>query len=500
MWHIAIKELMELLYSPKFLFAFMATFILICASLFNGYALYEEELNFYEAEHAKAREDMAKSGVRTNSVYLQIHRKPSELSIFDLGTHGVVGRQSRVRARAEDARGYYYPSATPYITNDLYSDNPVLALFGDLNLTFVAATVLSLFAILLSYNSVCGEREDGTLALVLSNSVRRSSIFFAKLFSGFVTSALLFLLPFIAGLSGLLILTDIVFTPAQWGRIALMAGTVCLYLWLFQVIGIGTSTLVRSSFLSFLICLLIWIAVVALLPRLSMQTASVLNPPMSREEVNTRSWMFLRDIFRSQQDDYFDFIENNVITKENYREKMQEYRKSRYEATNEARERYNNELWQEYVRRRTTLAETATSLSRISPYPCLVFTIHTSTGTGHDLLARFERAIEHYNNVFEEYGKKLIASHKEELERRNSGRSWEYVEDSAGFMRVKLNEENDEEPPPLDVGLVPKFDVPLPDLPFLATEASLNLALIFFYAVIYMLVGYVAFLRYDVRP
>ena len=66
-------------------------------------------------------------------------------------------------------------------THRVYSDDPILAVFRFLDLTFIIQVVLSLFAIVLTYDSISGEREQGTLRLTFANAVPRGVYLVAKL-------------------------------------------------------------------------------------------------------------------------------------------------------------------------------------------------------------------------------------------------------------------------------------------------------------------------------
>ena len=97
-------------------------------------------------------------------------------------------------------------------------------MFPLIDLTFIVAILLSLAALVFSYDAVCGEKEDGTLKLMLANGVPRSQIILGKILGGIAT----LLVPFLVSLSlGLII---ILFNPrigwrgADWGALGMDPG------------------------------------------------------------------------------------------------------------------------------------------------------------------------------------------------------------------------------------------------------------------------------------
>ena len=74
----------------------------------------------------------------------------------------------------------------PQLDDTKYNEHRVFAIFGSLDLAFIVKVVLSLFAILLTFDAICGEREGGTLKLVLSNAVPRDRVILGKLVGGFL--------------------------------------------------------------------------------------------------------------------------------------------------------------------------------------------------------------------------------------------------------------------------------------------------------------------------
>ncbi|MCG8377040.1 MAG: ABC transporter permease, partial [Chlorobiales bacterium] len=212
MWLIFGKEIRELFYSPRYILIFITATALIVGSLVNGYLMYSEEMEYIAQKKADNLQNL-QSNINTGSIRHTICREPSLMFIFDFHASNLVGRQSWVRASKAESRGNIYSFVIePHVTDSIYDQNPILAFFGDLNLTFVVTVILPLFAIMLSFNAISGEKELGTLRQIFSNSIRRSTVFLAKFMGGYIPLALTFIIPFLIGLLGITLFTSVVFS------------------------------------------------------------------------------------------------------------------------------------------------------------------------------------------------------------------------------------------------------------------------------------------------
>ena len=80
------------------------------------------------------------------------------------------------------------------------SDNPFLSIFLSVDVIFVFKIVLSALAILFAYNTISGEREDGTLKLVLSNPVPRDALVLGKYLGGILSLFPIVVISFTVGI------------------------------------------------------------------------------------------------------------------------------------------------------------------------------------------------------------------------------------------------------------------------------------------------------------
>jgi ABC-type transport system involved in multi-copper enzyme maturation permease subunit len=189
---------------------------------------------------------------RDESVQVENVRAVSPLSVLSMGLEPVIPfrfASTKEGLRFGESRG---------------AQNIIDALFGWLDMTFVVTVLLSLLAIAVTFDSVCGERSDGTLALLLSYPVRRSSVLLAKI-AGAIGVLTIGFVPALAAVMLLMLVRGIsLMSVAHW--IAFGAASI-LYLLVFATLGVAVSASSPRPADAALRCLLVWVLLVFVVPR-----------------------------------------------------------------------------------------------------------------------------------------------------------------------------------------------------------------------------------------
>ena len=102
---------------------------------------------------------------------------PQPLSILSRGLSDGAGAQYTV--------SLHWMSVTPHPITA--ADTDLMQSLVRIDFTTVVAILLSFLAIVLGYDAICGERERGTLQLLLANSVPRSTVVLGKLIGGLLS-------------------------------------------------------------------------------------------------------------------------------------------------------------------------------------------------------------------------------------------------------------------------------------------------------------------------
>jgi ABC-type transport system involved in multi-copper enzyme maturation permease subunit len=388
---------------------------------------------------------------------------------------------------------------TADVNMEAFDDDPLPVMFPLIDLTFIVTILVSLVALILTYDAVSGEREEGTLKLMLANGLPRSKVVLAKVAGAVLTLLGPLLVSLAAGMLVVLLHARVDWTGADWGALGLILAGAVLYGAVFALIGILVSAVHRSSASSIMTSLFVWTLLVPVLPNLSPYVASFLAPAPSRVKV-ARETVRLTDVDRDDLGRKLAAEARGQVLKEQpvlaerlseaeVRKRVTEdpeYRKA-FEANRAAVERawaeanrIQNEkadaLNEDLGRKEAAQTELARLISMISPLANMSYlaTDLSSTGT---------RNQEHFGRLAQLWGQSFYRDYQmrkiEELRAKDpTADVWNTPIDMSDAPRFRYAEE----------GLGGRIKAALP--PF---------AVLLGYGIVLFAAAYVAFIRYDVR-
>ena len=231
---------------------------------------------------------------------VKVSKPPQVLGTVVTGIEEAVGRVAPVNIAAD-----------PNLVESKYSSNPVFAVFGALDLMFIVKIVLSLFAILFTYDAIVGEKEKGTLKLALSNDVPRDRLILGKAIGGYISLLLPLLIPLLLSLLFLLIVPDVSLGGQDWARLMLIFLMFFLYLSVFFSLGLFVSARTSRSSTSFLVLLFVWVIIVMVIPKAAVITAGQVRPIPSVHEITAKKDAFLQQIQTEGQKEVRDWVTKN---------------------------------------------------------------------------------------------------------------------------------------------------------------------------------------------
>ena len=226
-WLIAKKELYDNWQTHKIKLAFVLCSLLLTMSVWLGLKDYSTRLSSYDL----TRMDDTLSGIPV-AVYMYlnddgkpivfssmgdminiigVYRRPVELGIL---ARGIEDRMNRP-VQFFNIRKSGYKAATDI--GNPQERNKTATLYSLPDFLFFTKVVLSLLVILFAYDTIAGERERGTLQLILSNSVSRGQTLLGKFLGGYLSIALPFLA---AAVIALLAACPFAIRSPQWRRLA----------------------------------------------------------------------------------------------------------------------------------------------------------------------------------------------------------------------------------------------------------------------------------------
>jgi ABC-type transport system involved in multi-copper enzyme maturation permease subunit len=482
--HFIFKEIVEGFGGPRFLITFLISLVLIVTSVYTGYQLYQSDMRWYataKAENVKALTNLG-TYEALKSTGTKAMRRPTRMSIFVRGVDSSIGKASTVNEEAGLV-----------LRDSRFGLNPIFAVFGELDLTFIVTIIMSLFALLFSYNAISGERELGTLKQILSNSVGRAPFIIGKSVGGLVSLALILFVPFLIALLMLMLLFGVSFTGDETIRLALLATILFAYLAVFYMIGMFMSALSRSSFISFLLCLFIWVLSVAIVPRISVEVAGQISPAPSIDRVEAEQAAMQREYYQDLKNlvnGYFkEAYDGNPA---NFGNAFQTAWKRAMQVAQQKKAEREEPILQAYERDQLNLLNTAQAIARFSPTSCATFATGHLAYTDAELRERFLKSLRRYRENYLNYADEKMAANPDKSE---------------GGVSISMTRGN-EGPPEINV-TVPEYTLEVADLPEFKMDrdsvggtivavapdiAILVIEIIFFFAL-----AFVAFLRYDVR-
>ena len=214
---------------------------------------------------------------------------PSPLSIF---SRGLENKMPHKVFTSRDGN-YRIEYAKPDDKKDL---------LGALDFGFIVTFVLSILAVVFTFNCISGDKEQGLLRAILANAVYRRQVLMAKLTGNY----LVFLLPFL--LSMLLAMVVVrysgiipIFSADILPAILLMTGISLIFLFVLFTLGLWISTLTANSALSINVLLLIWIVLGLVIPKISPIISASVYPVESNNVFEAKKSLLRNDIIKEQR-------------------------------------------------------------------------------------------------------------------------------------------------------------------------------------------------------
>ena len=180
------RELLDNLMTFRFGTAVFIMLLLVVANITVLLKDYEQRVANYNTAVKTNQQNLWEAKTYSEDV-LFVERPPNPLSLFNVGLDKRLGNQIQVSHN-------FVP--TLWDAHMHGADNPFLNIFTSIDIVFVFEVVLSLIALIFAYDAIAGEREQGTLRLVLTHPVRRGYILLAK----YISAMLCLLVPLLLSL------------------------------------------------------------------------------------------------------------------------------------------------------------------------------------------------------------------------------------------------------------------------------------------------------------
>ena len=450
------RELLDHIQSLRF----ALTLLLVIVLMLMGSVLYIHDYRQQVADYSenvnenlRLLENKAERGLHAVVSYgpnLLIYRAPSPLGFIAEGHE-----KDLPNAFAVDAFEMVGPQT-------ILRRNYTLQRFDALDWVFTVGVILSFAAFAMTYDSISGEAETGTLRLCLSNSLPRATLLFGKYIGTLISLSI----PLIIGICMNVLIISLFgvlpFEPTYWLQIGGVVLFSVLYISVFATLGLFISCLTRSSAVSLVLLLLVWVCFAVFIPRTGGLLASRLAELRDEKTITRQASETTHEILNRYGRDRFSahWSPGEPLT-----------RAAKIADAKQA-------IYNEYRQQQLHQVKLAQNISRISPTAIYQIGCETLVGTG----------IKHYERFFKkaiDYRRSLLQFTYEEYPFNPNL----FLEDAD---RQQLSELN------ISVDKIPKFDDTPSDFSTAFAEASLDILLLFLFNMVFFMGAFLAFTRYDV--
>lgn len=391
-WKLVTKELHDHLFSLRTSLSFLACLILVAIAVVILKEDYKQQVSEYNMK-------VATSENLSNRETGFAHRPVSRLLTLFRGFGDNAVQSARLNMNSE------------MNVEENLNRNPMFALFPMVDGTFIIGVVMSLLAILFTYDAVCGEKEKATLKLVLSGPVPRGLVLLGKWLGGYLSLLVPCLVSLLIGLLILSVDPMVQLRGQDWADLGGILGVSLIYLSVFFTLGLLISSVAHRSATSILALLLIWVLFVMVIPNISPYVAeAVYKIPTKQklEEDKRQAWNDHYVELKAKHAKGAEEARKIKFNREDWRNnprwperwkiwwriEKQSFldRKNRMERINES---FRNKL--------DVQMKIAKTIAFLSPYACFIFSINTLAGTGIENEKHFIAAAETFDRTYFDY-------------------------------------------------------------------------------------------------
>ena len=450
------RELLDHLQSLRF----VLTLALVIVLMLTGSVLYihdyRQQVADYRGnvnENLQLLEDKTKRGLHRVVSFRPtqlIYRSPSPLGFIAEGHE-----KDLPNAFAVDAFELVGPQT-------ILRRNYTLQRFDALDWVFTVGIILSFAAFAMTYDSISGEAETGTLRLCLSNSLPRATLLLGKYIGVIISLSI----PLIIGICLNTLIISLFgvlpFESTYWLQIGGVVLFSVLYISVFATLGLFISSVTRSSSVSLVLLLLIWVCFAVFIPRTGGLLASRLTELPDEKTVARQANETLHDIRKRYGEGRFSarWSPGEPLT-----------RSAKIGDAEQA-------IYDEYRNQQLHQVKLAQNISRISPTAIYQIGCEALVGTG----------IKHYERFFKkaiEYRRSLLQFTYEEYPFNPNV----FLEDAERQKLVDVQ---------ISLDKIPKFEEARSGFSIAFAEASLDILLLFLFNLVFFMGAFLAFIRYDV--
>ena len=386
------KEIANNVLSLRFIITFALFVALVLLSLFMLTSTYGAAKHSYEISRSsrldalraiEGREDQDQQFHDTviEGEGLYGDRPPQPLSVF------VYGLEADLPVQVNADLG------TSHATDQAYFRNPLFALFATPDFGYIVNIVVSLLSLLFVFDAICGEKERGTLKLVLANAVPRDLVLLSKWVGGYISLVVPFLVAVLGGITYVYATGAIGLGGETLDRLLWLVGLSLLYISLFFGLGMLISALTHRSSTGLVVALFVWVCWVLVIPNLAPVVARILSPVPTLQKISAEQAAIERE---------------TEIRLKRVNRNMLRYGKKALATSEKIREEGEREiskLDRFYQDQLDGQIEFSKNLARLSPSASFTFALADVARTGSGLYGAFKRSFQRFEKEYRAWGR-----------------------------------------------------------------------------------------------
>jgi ABC-2 type transport system permease protein len=474
------KEVFESIYNYRFIFLAIVGITLIPIGLYVNEVSYSKRLGEYDDQvrlEAKAVSSAQVWDLLSGTVPLKGFLEPAPLAVFAQGLEGSLPQFYAFKPEG------YEKGANPSGGGPASSD------LGELDFLFMVQFIFSLIALVFGADIVSGEKELGTLRMVLSNSVPRDTVLLGKAIGGYAAIWLPFAL---AVVSGMLVLSFTSFPFHEDGiltRILLVFVTSSVFILINFLIGIMISCGTARTRTSLVAVVVVWTFLQLIVPKVGNLVAVLVHPIRTETVVSVEKSLAINalesekgKVLGKQYTEIFG-KDTMVASYKAAGAKDLEWNSFKEKALNEYKEKESEQIHSidaQYEREKGIQQSIESDICLLSPSSAFDYLITDFCNTGFAHKEKYFEAVETYQETL---GQRLFSMVERTQITFPSGRTGALV----SFRQV------------LDLKSLPAFSVQRATLLEVFIRNAGSIISLTLWLIIPFAVAYKEFLKYDVR-
>ena len=304
------------------------------------------------------------------------------------------GLDQEVTLRAEGSS-----HAGPQFDNRSFVHNPLQYFFSQLDFVFFVRIIGSLMAFVFTYDAVSGERQQGTLRLMMTNAISRPLFLLSK----FLGSYLSFVVAFVPALVGVIIVLylhpDVDLHSSDWWSVCSLFLLALLYICGFFMLGLFVSCITKQPKTTLTALMTIWVFLVLVIPSFSPFLAIKFRPVSSLYDVRTRIAALKEDVsqpFYKEWDDLYQGIRWEELSQSEREALREASRRIWYRRERVIMNLCSGEIMQirlAFINDMRTQVRMSQYISLVSPSVALTYVASDIAHTGIESEWNFRRAV-----------------------------------------------------------------------------------------------------------